>query len=259
MSNVLNALRKTIPNMTPTEIAQHEFANHYLSEPKRLSRHLTLDAVAQRNQCNITTSHLATFLAEGYPYERVIEILTEDGGVLMPVHHREWLTTHYAWAIPTPELISHIAHHFITITEIGAGTGYWAKRLHEAGASVAAYDKHPKHDEQTWYPVYEMSADFIPDPNDTLFLCWPTVDDNWATEVLKRYDGENVIYIGENPGGCCANDAFFDELDNNWFEVVTFTIPTYLSIFDTATHYTRRVEIVEEDVEDVLEGEEAWI
>lgn len=38
----------------------------------------------------------------------------------------------------------------------------------------------------------------------------------WAAAALNAYRGDLVIYAGEGPGGCCADDDFFDQLDTRW-------------------------------------------
>lgn len=52
---------------------------------------------------------------------------------------RRVLSERFAWAVPTDEAILAIAE-LGPIVEIGAGTGYWAWLLEQAGAEVLAFD-----------------------------------------------------------------------------------------------------------------------
>lgn len=53
---------------------------------------------------------------------------------------------------------------------------------------------------------------------DVLIINWPTYKDKWASEALRKFKGDIVIYIGEGMGGCNADDGFFEELSENWEE-----------------------------------------
>lgn len=48
----------------------------------------------------------------------------------------------YSWAIPSEEVIRALAS-MGPILEVGAGTGYWANLLTQAGAKVTCFDSHP--------------------------------------------------------------------------------------------------------------------
>lgn len=58
---------------------------------------------------------------------------------------RQNLVTRYAWAIPSPESIDWIISYLNgrPVVEVGAGTGYWAWLLSQAGVDVNAYDIKP--------------------------------------------------------------------------------------------------------------------
>jgi hypothetical protein len=44
----------------------------------------------------------------------------------------------YAWAIADPEAVAFVAEQTAKIVEMGAGTGYWAGQLAQAGVDVVA-------------------------------------------------------------------------------------------------------------------------
>lgn len=130
-----------------------------------------------------------------------------------------------AFAKPNDEVIRWMVQ-FSPIVEIGAGTGYWAKLLTEAGAEVIPYDIAPvglggnKYKQMTedYGNVNVGGSEVVEQYSDhTLFLCWPPYSDPMAYDCLTRYQGDRLIYIGEGRGGCTGGDMFFEELEN-WTE-----------------------------------------
>lgn len=140
---------------------------------------------------------------------------------------RSHLCARYSWSIPSPTSVAWIANLTAGrgIVEIGAGSGYWAWQLTQAGVNVVAYDPHPagegneyaKHG--TYYPVAVGDQSAAVGCGDrALMLCWPSYCASFAAEALKAYPGDLLIYIGEGWGGCCADDDFFKLLDTEWEE-----------------------------------------
>lgn len=140
---------------------------------------------------------------------------------------RRAIVTRYSWAIPSPDAINFILRHTAgrVIFEVGAGTGYWARQLTAAGASVMAFDIAPPpkpniwHPEQSlWHPVAEAPATVAAeaDPGWALMLCWPPYNEPMAAEALTAFPGSLLIYIGEGPGGCTGDDEFHDLLGRDW-------------------------------------------
>lgn len=133
----------------------------------------------------------------------------------------------YAFSIPTIDVIEAIAAHS-PLVEIGAGGGYWARCLREAGADIIAYDRRPPGEESpwdwrdgnqwfddTWFHVQEgdetMAGRY---PERSLFLCWPPVFDPMAANALRLYreaGGKTLIFIGSR--GSTADDDFFRLLE----------------------------------------------
>lgn len=162
-----------------------------------------------------------------------------------PYYPREDMVKSYAWAIPSTRVIYALAK-LSPIIEVGAGTGYWAWMLRQAGADVLATDKpEPEQIDATkrWTDV--VSVDGVEaaaqHPDRTLFICWPTYDDAWSDRALAAYRGSRLIYIGEGHGGCTATDAFHDMLDAQWTEVADYDIPQWQGIHDRVRVYRRGV------------------
>ncbi|MEV6563032.1 hypothetical protein AB0M22_45460 [Nocardia sp. NPDC051756] len=142
-----------------------------------------------------------------------------------------------AYAIPSPETIDWMSRFCDgrSVVELGAGRGYWAAQLANAGVDVRAYDSEPpdrienvsfrRAEGQTdvWHSVGDLD-EFAARPSDgsseVLFLCWPPGWGNsMASDALAAFGaagGERVIYVGEPKGGKTGDDAFFDALLADW-------------------------------------------
>lgn len=129
---------------------------------------------------------------------------------------RSELIGRYAFAVPDERAIGLLVR-LAPIVEIGAGNGYWAWCLEQAGADVIALDKFPPDGalydsaapcgvENTWFddewsPVLradETAAGAHPDR--TLFLCWPDPRSYMAHTALAAYraaGGRRLVYIGD--------------------------------------------------------------
>ncbi|KAF4758004.1 hypothetical protein FOZ63_014357 [Perkinsus olseni] len=57
----------------------------------------------------------------------------------------------------------------------------------------------------------------------TLLMVYPR-NDSEAFEVLKAFSGRRIIYVGEGPGGFCADPRFFEELFLHWRVVRTLDL-----------------------------------
>jgi len=161
----------------------------------------------------------------------------------------------YAWAVPTEEIIDAVAQ-FSPIVEIGAGRGYWAALLQEAGADVVAHDILPPsgRDQNTYHRSRHKSMKRVftevlkgdhrtleeVDPSRSLFLCWPPYNTPMAFKCLTAFTGNRLIYVGEGYGGCTGDDQFHAELEENWEETLDFEIPTWWGIRDYLTVWERK-------------------
>lgn len=158
-----------------------------------------------------------------------------------------------SWAIPTVEIIEKIVAFSNpgTILEICSGNGFWAGLLRLFGAKVIASDF-----------VINVSKAFIPDiykldavsavkkyPTRTLMICWPGLNETYAFNALKEFEGEQLIYIGEQKSGCTANDQFFELLESSWNCVQTHNMQSWCDIsYDQLYLYERKIELPIEDI-----------
>lgn len=156
------------------------------------------------------------------------------------------LTTRCTYAVPNTEAIMAIAELQMPVVEIGAGNGYWAWMLEQAGVDVVAFDT-AIYDKDNhwckcdhWTKVLFGGHERLPERSDhALILCWPTYSDPMAIDCLHAYSGDHLIYIGESEGGCCADDEFFSVLENKWEMVREIEIPQWPGLHDSLTIYRR--------------------
>lgn len=187
-------------------------------------------------------------LARNCTEDRDIETVLRDFTL------RDRLTRQYAWAIPTEPVIQAL-RAYAPICDLGCGTGYWAYLLALDGTRVLAVDPAPPATGTNhWHPTHRFSdhairhhhdivegnaATFDVPPDHTLMLCWPPYNDPMAEIALLRYQGNTVIYIGEGPTGCTANDAFHKKLQVAWEQIEYHRIPQWAGIHDAVYVYKR--------------------
>lgn len=166
----------------------------------------------------------------------------------------------YAYAIPSPETIEWVSDvcDDRPIVELGAGRGYWASQLAQAGHAVSAYELEPPDTNENvsfpkaagqadvWYPVSHIDGhQFNDHSNSVLFLCWPPGWGNSmasdALDSFERAGGSLLIFVGEPKGGKTGNDAFFDALADGWaLRSVDPAFVSWWNLADAAQAWTRR-------------------
>ncbi|MFF0452093.1 hypothetical protein [Nocardia africana] len=168
----------------------------------------------------------------------------------------------YAYAIPSPETISWVRRFCDgrPIVELGAGRGYWAAQLADAGVNVAAYDSEPPDRTENpsfvratgqadvWLSVGDLdqfAAREVGRADEVLFLCWPPGWGNaMASDALAAFEangGQRLVYIGEPKGGKTGNDGFFDTLNSRWeLESEDSEFVSWWNLSDLAQGWVRR-------------------
>lgn len=158
------------------------------------------------------------------------------------------LVNKYSWAIPTREVLEYIVSVSDgRIVEIGAGTGYWAYEMKNVGCrSVLAYDDRSWDCQQRWTYVVRSGADAAAIAHDrTLFLCWPPYGTQMAYDALSMYlgaKGHTLVYVGELRGGCCADDRFFDIIDEQLCDCTEdgIDVPKWFGVNDVLRVYKKK-------------------
>jgi hypothetical protein len=141
---------------------------------------------------------------------------------------RDHLASRYAWSIITPGDVAWMTGLLDgrSVVEIGAGSGYWAWQLEQAGVDVAAYDPHPPADDNRfckhgmYTTVLQDDATAVRHHQDrALLMVWPPYGGEHARHALSLYTGDLLFYAGESHGGCTADDEFYGLLAAEWDEV----------------------------------------
>lgn len=132
------------------------------------------------------------------------------------------------------------------VVEAGAGGGYWAWQMQQAGIDVVAYE--PLEVADNPFVSREWTTLLRDDhsapkrhPDRALFLSWPSYAEPWAAQSLACYSGDLLIYAGEGEGGCTADDAFFELRDAEW-DIISAS-PAHVSFWGihcSLTAYRRR-------------------
>ncbi len=194
------------------------------------------------------------------PYLKKIRKVIDDNHSLNPeqtasllLNMRNDFVTEYSFTIPYYEVLKIIAD-YTPIVEIGAGSGYWARCLSEAGADVTAYDSAPP-GEQTpwewykgnpwfddaWYSIIEgdESAAAL-HPECALFMAWPMPMSPMAYNALsfyKKNGGHTLIYIGD-PNPASSGDEHFYELLYEHREIINMDLFSWPGINEKLLIYS---------------------
>lgn len=203
-----------------------------------------------------------------------IEEETKGIDEMMNYERRHDFAKQFGWAIPSKEAIEKIKS-FVgneRILEIGAGRGTWAKLMQDAGIQITPTDIHagrpveeesgesivhpenqywkPSHmeeigvtDRSTYTDVYRLESDLAVEQfgdHSVLMMVWPSYDQSWAVDALKKFAGNKLIYVGEDSGGCTGDECLHETLYNEWSPVEKICIPQWQGIYDCLYLYTRK-------------------
>lgn len=174
-------------------------------------------------------------------------------------NYRLMLTRKYAWAVPDDVAIKLISE-FSLIIEIGAGIGYWANLIRDAGGDILAFDTEDNWETlkiagdyeviskktgididlgHRWFDVQVGDENTIKQYSDrTLFLCWPPFQSEMGLNCLKNYSGEYFILVGEDVRAS-NNESSEAYLSTHFKKIIDHPIPKYGGITDSLKIYQR--------------------
>ena len=141
---------------------------------------------------------------------------------------RRELVRRYAYGIPNDDALDAIAAASPAgVVELGAGTGYWARLLHDRGVDVVAYDRWPPgsganhfvDDDVAWYPVRAGDQGMVAAHAErTLLLVWPTWNETWPADAAAEFHsagGTTLVFVGEGPGGLTGDSVLHTRLGDD--------------------------------------------
>lgn len=157
--------------------------------------------------------------------QRIISVVTElsrDVNILA-ILERLAFTRNFSWSIPSIPAIRGICEFADSaqILEVGAGLGLWAALIRANGGNIIPTDSFTTHGtslENTFLEVVPRDAIAAVEefPTEVLLMCWPPQNESCAHDALQRFQGNKFVYIGQERGGCTAEDEFFDLLEKEW-------------------------------------------
>lgn len=155
----------------------------------------------------------------------LLDEVRRAGGVGRRHPVRERLVRRYAYGIPNDDALDVIAAASPAgVIELGAGTGYWARLLHERGVHVVAYDRSPPgsgtnrfvDEDVMWFRVGPDDQRTVSAHADrTLLLVWPTWNETWPADAVAAFHaagGTTLVFVGEGPGGLTGDSALHAQL-----------------------------------------------
>lgn len=132
------------------------------------------------------------------------------------------------------------------VLEVMAGAGWLARALSEKNIDITATDDHSWIEKKGWplqHPVEQLDAvsaiEKYGAAADLLIISWPYMEPA-AFETVRKWNEVNpdglIIYIGEQEGGCNADQDFFEhfeEVSDESFHVVGNRYRTWEGLHDT--------------------------
>jgi hypothetical protein len=166
-------------------------------------------------------------------------------------HHqtREAYIARFGFAVLTAPIVRALAP-YAPLLEVGAGSGYWTYELKKAGIDSIATDPGTGryrnvgtsgHWEEFWTPVERLTGPeaVAKYPTRTLLTVWPDLAE-WGAQTLLAFEGKLVLYGGEGPGGCTADDRFHALLEERFEQSEVIELPQFDGLHDELILYRRR-------------------
>lgn len=193
-----------------------------------------------------------TWLAPGNMEHELDFEAPERREIIRRYANRTRLSRTYAWAIPNQAALGALSD-LQPLVELGCGGGYWAMLLRERGVDVVAYDRWPPPPDgreggwamKAWSEIRPGVGEEVIEQHQerTLLLCWPSpgeVENCWAADTLRRYQGDKLVFVGEAPDGCTGSRAFHRRVGEQFELVSEVEIPRFSGRRDQVWIHQRR-------------------
>lgn len=186
--------------------------------------------------------------------ERGLEPTKMDDGVLRgrrertdEVRVRDEFIARFGFAILTPDVLE-VVRSCAPLLEVGAGSGYWAYEMQRAGIEIVPTDPGTGkyafgYWSQLWTDVKRLDAVTAVRayPAHTLLTVWPDYDQPWATDALRAYRGERILYVGEWDGAT-ADDEFQEVLEKDFDQERVISLPVFRGLPTRLMIWVRRAK-----------------
>lgn len=155
-------------------------------------------------------------------------------GMIISMFRAEYISR-YGFVAITKSFIKDLSSILINkkVVEIGAGTGFLAKKLKDTGVDLIAVDANVETIKINTndYSFNRLHTEIIEkdcvsylEKNklnfNTVLMAWTPYNEEMATNVWKELEiGQTLVYIGESYGGCTASNSFFKELEKSGGEL----------------------------------------
>lgn len=165
----------------------------------------------------------------------------------------------FSYSIPTDEAINEMKK-YSPIIEMGAGLGYWAWILRNENCVIESFDNKSYFNKiiennsyslksisnpEYWIEVKDGNPDILKTnyENYTLFLSWPISEKEgeMASDCLKYYSGNNLLYVGELEGGHTGGELFLSLLNSEWLLKRKIRLPSWPGYDDNFYIYEKKI------------------
>ena len=149
---------------------------------------------------------------------------------------REWWISMFSYCLWDNESSRLVRGHSDQVVSVAAGGGFIEWHLRETGVDVVATDiKEYGYWDNGFIDIEVLDAvNAVKKYSDRdVLLSWPEYRESIAYDVaINMSSGRKLYYIGERPGGCCADGEFFDYLEESFEFIRGHVIPTWCGIYD---------------------------
>ena len=205
--------------------ARLSWSSRYGSKPSALRLEAEIKSLSRHDKIRFIQTEV------GFRYRNSFKIsenpllkFREESGESFSLEERDALQRSYSWAIPTDAAIS-VLKGIGPIVEMGAGLGYWAAIMRNAGMDVEAFDASTPGSciLNPWHPGGEYFTPVRPGTPKTLadfekrslLLCWPPLGSSMASMCLDFWKGRTLALVGDDEEDV-ADVVFHDRLRNEF-------------------------------------------
>lgn len=157
------------------------------------------------------------------PKQHWQELMAEATNFMDTYALRNEYVNHVGYSICTKETLATLTTYLRDkqVLDLGSGSGYLSSLLSQSQVDVHAIDNDSTHKFQQVFQRDSTSdvLGYLAEHGDytDVIVSWPPYNSSFGHSILTLLKpGTTVWYLGEGPGGCCADDQFFDALDNDY-------------------------------------------